>query len=213
MIEKKLKELVEAVRPTQYKVGKIVEFGSYPQWKQNSDFVNSPIKWLVLAKNGHRYLLHSCYGLDCRPYNKDYADITWENCTLRQWLNNEFVNQAFDDNEKQKIVEVNNSNPDNVVFKNSGGNNTNDKVFLLSNEEVIKYYDSKDGKCRKPTEYALNNGAWKDDDSCNCVWWLRSPGDIASTVTNVSYDGFIYYSGRNVLDDTCVIIPALWMEL
>ena len=75
--------------------------------------------------------------------------ITWENSTLRQYLNNEFYNK-FSSKEKTQIAEtrlVNNNNP---WYGTDGGNDTTDKIFLLSIEEVVKYFgDSGDLRNRK----------------------------------------------------------------
>lgn len=44
-------------------------------------------------------------------YNKAY-ETTWEECSLREWLNNEFYN-SFSESEKTAIVLCKNENPNN----------------------------------------------------------------------------------------------------
>ena len=78
--------------------------------------------------------------LDCQPYNTESTEVTWETCSLRQWLNNDFYNTAFNESERKLIETTTLSNPDNP-FGGKGGNNTDDKVFCLSMEEVYSYLD------------------------------------------------------------------------
>ncbi|MBP5781130.1 MAG: hypothetical protein J6X34_07845 [Clostridia bacterium] len=82
-------------------------------------------------------MLLSKYGLDCQPFNKDHTSATWENCSLRAWLNDEFINTAFSDTEKAWISLTSLANPDNPEEGTSGGNDTADKVFILSLDEAV----------------------------------------------------------------------------
>ena len=83
------------------KAGQYVKFGHYPQTAAGND--NTPIEWLVLAVQGNRALLLSRYELDAKPYNTLKTGVTWETCTLRTWLNGEFLNKAFTAEEKTGI--------------------------------------------------------------------------------------------------------------
>ena len=74
------------------KKGDIIKFGNYPQDINGS---KSPIEWLVLDVNENEALLVSRYGLDCKEYHNVFTDITWEDCDLRKWLNNDFIKSAF----------------------------------------------------------------------------------------------------------------------
>ena len=73
-------------------VGDIIKFGNY---FINDDTTKEPIEWRVLEVSNDKALLITKDAIDCKPYNYEMRNITWENCTLRQWLNNEFINQAF----------------------------------------------------------------------------------------------------------------------
>ena len=86
-------------------VGSYVTFGSYEQ-DNNTGNGQEPIEGLVLDYDAanHRVLLLSRYGLDAKPYNTAYVDITWEKCTLRTWLNGEFMDQAFSKTEQGAIL-------------------------------------------------------------------------------------------------------------
>ena len=117
-----------------------VTFGSYPQSDASGNY-KEPIEWIVLEKQGDKAFLLSKYILDCKRYNETNHNITWENCTLRYWLNNAFLNIAFNSNEQSQIVITNVINSNNSHYGTSGGNNTNDKLFCLSFDEVKKYYN------------------------------------------------------------------------
>ena len=155
---------------TDYKVGDIIKFGHYEQ-DGNTANGKEEIEWQVLKVESDRMLLVSKYALDCKPYNTEYTSVTWETCTLRSWLNNDFKNSAFTLEEQAKIPTVNIENKNNPKSGTSGGKNTNDQIFCLSLEEVESYfgdyswYDSEDlwgynqNLICTPTKYAENNGA------------------------------------------------------
>ena len=116
-------------------------FGHYPQTSRGND--NTPIEWLILAREGNKALLLSRYGLDAQPYNKERACVTWEECTLRTWLNGTFLNKAFTAQEQAGIVltSVDNSKSQGYIgWSTNGGNNTRDKIFLLSCREAFSMY-------------------------------------------------------------------------
>ena len=173
------------------KVGDKVFFGNYEQDDEESNG-KEPIEWRVLDKDGDRILVVSQYVLDCRKYNNSYDDTSWETCQLRKWLNDEFFNVAFSEEEKKRIPLVTIVNADNPEYGSEGGNDTEDRVFLLSIDEATKYFVdetdekgrhiSKDRAC-KPTSYAISQGAtyllfYREGEfpDCNSYWWLRSPG-------------------------------------
>lgn len=217
------KKALEA-REAQFTVGNYVTFGEYPQTTAGEDV--TPIEWLVLARNGNKALLISRYGLDAQPYNTDYTSVTWETCTLRTWLNGTFYNKAFSSAEQAAILTTNVDNSKNQCYSGwstSSGNNTQDKVFLLSYAEANKYFgvtydNSSNTKSRvAPTAYAIAQGAWtsysnKTTDSTYAGWWwLRSPG------TYQDYAAIVYFVGSldfNYVDsDSGSVRPALWVNL
>lgn len=122
-------------------VGDIIYFGSY---EQDNDLTNGtePIAWYVLDKADGEATLLSVYLLDHQPYHKWNMDITWEKCTLRSWLNDEFYHTAFSEEEQAAIVNTNVINEDNpyYLFHGEGGNDTMDKVWLLSLGEIEQYF-------------------------------------------------------------------------
>ena len=110
-------------------VGYIIKFGNY---YINDSKNKEPIEWRVLEVSNDRALLITKDAIDRKPYNNELRDITWEECSLRQWLNYEFINQAFSKEEQNEIILTNISNPNNARYGTRGGNNTQDKIFLLS---------------------------------------------------------------------------------
>ena len=197
-------------------VGDYITFGSYEQDGNTSNGKES-IEWLVLDVQDGKALVISKYALDCKPYNEGSADITWENCTLRTWLNNVFYDMAFSTNEKNKIATTTVAAEDNSDYGTEAGNNTQDKVFALSISEAKKYFSSVDELCCKPTQYATNNGAYVYDNPGSdyygsCWWWIRSPGDSQNDATVVDIDGISVY-GYTVDSSDIAVRPAMWITL
>ena len=174
-------------------------------------FKYEPIKWRVLQSENQEAFLLSDVILDRRPYNESYEDITWEESSLRAWLNKKFINRAFSDEEKENINITEIVNQDNPEYGTEGGNNTADKIFLLSLSEVS---GKKDGK-----KYGFLN-----DETRTCetnsfsegvlagYWWLRSPGYDSSSAAEVDSLSKVDGGGGSVDSDDAVR-PALHLNL
>ena len=190
-----------------------VYFGRY---EQDNDSANGPepIEWRVLdQKDDGSLLLISEYGLDVKPFISPINKVIWEKCTLRKWLNKEFLSAAFTKEEQKSIlkVKVDNSakqgNDKYVKFKQS---DTTDQVFVLSYAEAEVYFPEEKDRLCAPTEYAKAQGAFVNDTNGKCVWWLRSPGSYLNWATRVNHFGVL---GTATADnaDNCVR-PVIWVR-
>ncbi len=196
--------------PAGIKTGDVISFGRYEQDDRSGA---DDIEWIVLTVEDNRALVISRYALETRLYNEIRADVTWETCTLRTWLNGDFCNNAFTDSEKAMIQEVWNSNPKNPKHRIKGGNDTLDKIFLLSIDEVEKYMPSNSSRQCEATLHAKQTGAYVHYQSGYSGWWLRSPGSDKKRAALVSERGNVDLlgSGKPVL--YYVVRPALWLNL
>ena len=206
-------EGIEGIKARDY-----ISFGRYPQTKAGTD--QTPIDWLVLEVKDGKALLVSKYGLDCKRYNEGREDTTWETCSVRAWLNSDFLNTAFNQEEQNVIVTTTVDNSESQRYSEhstSGGNDTQDKVFLLSYHEVYDvYFPREDDRVCAPTDYAIKNGAWtngkKQQDGRDAgAWWLRSPGGNQNYATDVSYNGARVDFYADIGD--IFVRPALWIDL
>ena len=209
-----------------------VIFGSYPQ-SDASGNTKEPIEWIVLDRQGDKILLLSKYILDCKRYNNEYKDVTWETCTLRNWLNNDFYNSAFSSSEQNKIETTNVINNNNIDHGTNGGNNTNDKIFCLSIDEVRKYFGvgtkADDGyQLGKNVATQGTNFAKSEDNNGNKLyvsvyhsseWYfgnssflLRSLGAAQGVASSVNSNGYLYTSGYIVDIRNSGVRPALWIK-
>ncbi|MBR1866816.1 MAG: fibronectin type III domain-containing protein [Lachnospiraceae bacterium] len=197
----------------------MVQFGRY--YQDVEEFKTEPIKWRILSIDGDDVFLLADEALDNKPYNtngveewdedenliRDSYSCTWETSTLRTWLNDtedseSFINTAFTQDEQSAIIEttvVNNNNPE---YDTEGGNDTKDKVYLLSIEEAsseaygFNKYSAYPWATRMAaaTDYAHMNGTvrgsgWGGGIETSCCWLLRSPGADNYCVEVVLYDG------------------------
>ena len=178
------------------KLGDYITFGSYEQDNDSSNGTEA-IEWLVLDVTDDKILVISRYGLDCQPYNKTLESVTWETCTLRKWLNEDFLNAAFTDQEKAMIPIT------------RLGNVTQDKVFLLSTTEANEYFSFDNTRQCEVTDYAIENGS-----GTYWWWWLRSPNFYSSSSAPIVYTtGDIDVHGRYVDYALTAVRPALWIDL
>lgn len=192
--------------------GDTVLFGEYEQ-DNNTSNGKEDVEWLVLEVKDGKALVVSKYALDCKQYNTSNTDVTWETCTLRKWLNNDFINAAFSSYEKAMIPTVTVSADKNST---NPGNATQDQVFLLSITEANKYFGSDSARQCKPTDYAFANGAYVNSVNGNCGWWLRSPGVTQYSAHSAAYvhnSGGVYESGSDVDIGTSAVRPAMWISI
>ena len=149
-------------------VGETVTFGSYPQTAESTE--KSPITWQILEIKDDAVLLLSKYVLEQYQYHDKYENITWEKSNVRSYLNalsgrynlnnidhteDGFLKHAFTAEEQKRIKEVTNKNPNGKWNNTPGGNDTADKVFLLSHDEVLQYFPTRKSQVAPPTAYAI----------------------------------------------------------
>jgi len=175
--------------------------------------------WRVLDVQNDKMLIMSEQVIKRSAYNEQWLEVTWENCTLRNYLNGDFYNN-FSYADKKRIVEVKNKNSANPWFLSFGGNDTSDKVFLLSIEEVIKYF----GDSGQLGNKILDNEAWimdrysseriaTDSEGEVCWWWLRSPGNGNYRAADAGgVDGHIRINGLGVNNNFGGVRPSLWIN-
>ena len=211
-------------------------------------FKYEPIKWRVLNRNGNDALLLADVALDDQKYNTDDKGVTWETSGMRSWLNGygasvnqskadyskkNFINSAFTSTQKNAITTTSVVNNNNISYGTMGGNNTSDKVFLLSESEVyntdmaanygfVKVYSTYDEARRSlcsayayamgtlrsystVTEYTKYNG--------NIRWWLRSPGGNSYTAAGMYSIGWADRYGSSVSLSDNGVRPALHLNL
>ena len=191
-------------------IGDLIEFGHY---EQDNDLENGPevIQWRVLDVVDGKALLVSRTCLAAQPYNEVYTDITWEKCTLRKWLNGEFLQEAFSSEEQKDIVLSHVKNDDNPQSHKPGGNDTTDKVFVLSIAEAQACFDSDAARMCLPSRYVMKQVPKLPVENGGCWWWLRSPGSSSVRASRVGTNG-----SRNeddVKQSNVCIRPVIWLDL
>ena len=198
-------------------VGDKIAFGKY--------------EWRVLDIQNNTALIITEYIIEQRAYHDAYKDITWAECSLRKYLNDEFYNK-FTLADRSRIIPVINKNPDNQWYGSKGGVDTRDSVFLLSLEEVTcQYFGDSSSKLYSPGK---NQRYWfqrKDENNSKRIainknekwchwWWLRSPGRVNIKAVYIHPDGNIGIQGNNILKGNIAegeckggVRPALWLKL
>ena len=153
----------ETVTPGELKPGDKLRFGV---WEQDGDDANGrePITWVVLKKAGSTVELMSLNALAAKPFDETGKSASWEKCSLRAWLNGEFLEQAFTEEQRQGIEDTLNY-----------GKKVSDKVFILSSQEVTMLSDAELRIC-VPSAQAIREGCAADADGI-CAWWLMRTGD------------------------------------
>ena len=140
--------------------------------------------------------------MDAKPYNNTFCDITWSKCTLRRWLNGQFMEMAFNALE-QALIETS-------YLGNNADPETKDRVFLLSIGEAKIFFSNDNDRKAKSTDYAIKKDADTDDDSA--CWWLRSRGSYGNDAAIVCTDGSLYYNGF-LVNISCSVRPAFRIAL
>ena len=187
-------------------IGSYITFGRCEQGEGPKE-----IEWLVLENDGERATLISRYALDCKPYNTNYTDVTWEKCSLREWLNNEFLNTVFNGEELARLETATIAADANPDYPADSGNATRDRVFLPSIVEANGYFAGNKRRICHPTEYAVSQGAQKNDGACG--WWLRSRGERGDSAAWIDITGNVSCSGLSVNYEKLSVRPMVVIKL
>ena len=196
-------------------IGKVITFGRYP-YEENNEI--KELEWRVLAVKEDKALIITEKLIDCLQYNEFYEEVTWETCSQRKWMNNDFVEVAFNDEERSGIIRVIIKNLDNKRYRIEGGIDTFDSVFALSVDEARMYFKNDKDRITEATAYAKGGGSRKYDSDIPDGekpdwWWLRSPGSMSNRAASVSVDGGVDEVGKNVFYVMGLVRPALWLSL
>ena len=202
-------------------------------------FKYKPIKWRILNKNGEDALLLADIALDNQCSNKIYRDVTWEDSDIRAWLNgdtvstdtnrsglehNNFIDSAFSNIEKNVIKTTLIINDNNSKYNTRGGNNTLDKIFLLSEKEVSYTSEAQKYGFRKENDiddearisycstYAYAMGVLINK---NIAWRLRTPGYSLYMSECIEPNGTVKQYGADDIVYGCYlgVRPALHLDL
>lgn len=105
-------------------------------------FNGEPIEWIVLHDAYERKLIISKYVLCDMAMDPDPNNGEWRNCSLRNWLNGEFLKNSFSSEEREKIKNIK------TVYYEDGTTNSQimfssvDYVFLMIPGELEDYFSS-----------------------------------------------------------------------
>ena len=198
-------------------IGDTVIFGVY---EQDGSRANGPewIEWLVLDKEEGRILVISKYGLSSQAYNATNTSVTWEHCSLRDFLNRHFLNDAFSEEEQARIPTVTVRAEQNPGFDVDSGEDTQDKLFVLNVQEADRYFSSDEARRCVPTPNTAAQGAcvsitYESEGRGTCWWWLRQPGRRNNLAACIDEDGSIHPSGYDHSLDDVAVRPAMWIDI
>ena len=196
-------------------------------------FKYEPMKWRVLQNEGDTLLLLSDMVIDCQRYEKSDGKITWAQSPIRDWLNSyfqyknigwSFLNTGFTKEEEKAIVTSKLSNPNNPFHGTNGGEDTEDKVFLMSVPEMTNenygfpsnYMTYSNTRQLRATDYARAMGVWmgshNDLYAGNAIWMLRTPGSYQQTISLVYWFGHVYQDGYYSNTPYYGVAPALRVD-
>lgn len=212
-----------------------VYFGNY---FQSNDSTKDPVKWRVLSNANGRLFLLSDQNLEVFQYHTEKEDVTWETSTMRSWLNgydaskntggstgidytgDNFLDNAFSDKEQTAIAQTTVVNDPNTDYDDTdGGNDTTDRIFLLSLTETynLTYFPRGTNLLSTNTAYVagggkLDSGMYGVDE--NDWWWLRSPGFDNTRAAFIEWeDSSSVADGNPVSNKTTAVRPAFNLNL
>ena len=209
-----------------------IVFGKY--YNYNDKKIN--LEWIVLDKNEDMALLLTKDVINCKCFDDTKIKTTYNNSSIRKWLNEEFYNEVFSDSEKMNIIEIKNINID---LQGNRGEDSIDKAFLLSLDEVEKYFGKLDNIDENnsyeyivhnnraqafPTQYAkeIDNMGEKlfyskaedKDYGGACEWWLRTMNSDKKSTAIVYCNGYAEGLEKNHLINykNRGVRPAIWVK-
>lgn len=186
-----------------------------------------PIVWRVIEKGSKDVYVLSHSILNSQPYNNYEENTSWENCSLRSWLNKTFIYAAFSKAEMEDItssqIHVENC-PSNGT---SGGNDTIDKLWVLTYSELKNSAygfsttdaDFDDARRVAGTDYAKCEGLFVETKTSEgqygkSYWWQRTVGAELNKGSSVNPGGWLFNAGSDPVNDTSIgVRPAFKLKL
>lgn len=160
------------------KLGSVVKFGK----KQ----------WIVLDRQNGKALLSLYMADNKHPFHDEKKEVTWENCSLRHYLNNEFMTESFNKEEQEIISATKVINEKNSEYGTDGGNDTVDRLYLLSENEYKQYKKRLKDKAK--------------------TMRLRTPGRDTTATVYVSVLKRVVTYGFPVDENGACIRPNMWVQ-
>ncbi len=180
--------------------GQTVTFGTY---EQDGNYYNGaePIQWQVLDVNGSYALLLSRFVLEWTYFNNVNSQAIWNTSSVCEWLNNDFMYEAFSDEE--------------IAALGNYVGPVAEKVFLLSESEVRQYLPTVNARLAYPTSYCLNQGAYTWASTGGCHWWLRDTikNWDYTLVKGITGSGDYDLKGQTQHQNRRGVRPAIWVKL
>lgn len=153
-----------------------------------------PIRWTVMAEAGRNRLLFADYPVAYMPYHVDRDHTNWVACSLRRWLNKDFMEQCFSMHERMNILLTRVDNDQDKRWSVENGPATRDKAYVFTKAELEDYL---------PTPEARTCGEW---------YWLRGHGSNLLSPMAVYEDGTIYDYGINKNSENVGVRPCIWVR-
>ena len=221
---------------TDLKIGNVIRMGYYEQ-DGNIENNREPIEWKVISQNKRKKvaLVATVYAIETMSYGiagdeEEYTKtgLNWKTAAIREWLNGEFYESNFTEEEKERIRLATN-----VTKDPSGRFTTKDHVFLLSQIEAKRYFKTKKGLCCEATPYVINK---LGDDSTAiakdgyCLWWVREMAQAVKVdrrgekKRNTFNEAGYVYGGRGMAmylrkkgaktfeENVALVRPAMWIR-
>lgn len=183
-------------------IGDIITFGKYEQNNSGADG-SEPIEWIVLEKQDESILLLSRYVLYSEQFKNNSYTPSWDDSEVRKTLNGDFFSSAFSAQEQSQICS---KEFDYFVL-------ANDKIFLLSEEEVEYYLPTNESRVALPTETCIGS---RGKTNSSCSWWTRT---IAAHKDVYTFSALVYVNMNGEIQETRAkttqfgIRPALWLDV
>ena len=213
-------------RLSRAETGSTVQLGFYPQSSKDAK-EKEIVDWIVLGKDGSRLMLISKYALDCLPYesaDEIQVSASWGTCLLHRWLNETFLNEAFDQGEARLLVRMKPDEDPQESGSHFDRGVVGDRVFLLSIAEAEQYFSSKAERQCLPTRYAIGRGAYQSSIGRTCFWWLRTtvehmdqtlegiPVENITRAALVGSSGGIVEIGHYMSNRQYAVRPVIWVD-
>ena len=151
------------------------------------------LEWRVLTNEGSQALLIKDKSISGIPFQEQNKPVNWEDSHARRWLNNDFLNENFCKEEINALMTATVTADANPVYNTDAGQDTADRVYLLSSDEAERYHD-----------------ILHDTETC---WWLRTPGASKDTMSFVYPDKTVMNYGYDATDDTFSLKPVMWVDI
>lgn len=192
-------------------IGKTIQLGQYEQDNDQAT-TEEPINWKIKNIMGNNALIVSENYLDYMSYNdSNEENSSWENSSLRSWLNTSFLGENFSPKELSCIYVIpQKTKKESYKLLGKEKESTKDAVFFIKSSQIFRFFFLEKVE---PSKYALAKYEADDSEYKEMEAWTRTPVKDSQMVVTAGKKSIGYFRAYSTQNNEAFVYPVMCIDL